>query len=227
MIKGDLRKKQILETAEKLFTEKGYQTTSVQDILDELGLSKGSFYHHFESKELVLRTICEQRARATADRLQHSAGGDGVERLNALLRSMIPFTEEGLAFLSMLQPVFLLPEGKSVLTGYQEALKSMWLEPTRAALEQMILEGSGYSPYPEKTAEIILDLVNDLWAGLSREILKGKQQTTQSLAAALLSQVEPYRAAVENLMTAPYGSVTLVETTDLVKTAEALRQKQD
>ena len=129
--------------------------------------------------------------------------------------------------MSMLQPVFLLPEGKSVLTGYQEALKSMWLEPTRAALEQMILEGSGYSPYPEKTAEIILDLVNDLWAGLSREILKGKQQTTQSLTAALLSQVEPYRAAVENLMTAPYGSVSLVETTDLVKTAEALRQKQD
>ena len=54
MIKGDLRKKQILETAEALFTERGYEKTGVQDILDQLHLSKGSFYHHFESKELVL-----------------------------------------------------------------------------------------------------------------------------------------------------------------------------
>ena len=66
MIKGDLRKKQILETAEELFTMKGYEATGVQDILDRLHLSKGSFYHHFESKELVLQTICENRAAKAA-----------------------------------------------------------------------------------------------------------------------------------------------------------------
>ena len=45
MLKGDLRKKQILETAEKMFCRDGYEKTSVQDILDVLHLSKGSFYH--------------------------------------------------------------------------------------------------------------------------------------------------------------------------------------
>ena len=68
MIKGDLRKKQILDTAEALFAERGYEETGVQDILDVLHLSKGSFYHHFESKEQVLQRICENRAQAAAER---------------------------------------------------------------------------------------------------------------------------------------------------------------
>lgn len=50
MKKGDARRQQILETAERLFYQNGYENTSVQAILDEMNLSKGGFYHHFESK---------------------------------------------------------------------------------------------------------------------------------------------------------------------------------
>ena len=45
MKKGDLRRGQILDTAEKLFFEQGYDRTSIQHILDALGLSKGGFDH--------------------------------------------------------------------------------------------------------------------------------------------------------------------------------------
>ena len=61
MKKGDDRKQMILETAERLFYEKGYEATSVQDILDALKLSKGGFYHHFESKLSLLEAIVEQK----------------------------------------------------------------------------------------------------------------------------------------------------------------------
>ena len=44
-------KKLIIETAGRLFLEKGYEHTSIQDIIDNLGgLSKGAIYHHFKSK---------------------------------------------------------------------------------------------------------------------------------------------------------------------------------
>ena len=42
----------ILTTASKLFLEKGYEKTSLQDIIRETGLSKGAIYHHFSSKDL-------------------------------------------------------------------------------------------------------------------------------------------------------------------------------
>ncbi len=50
----------ILEEAAKLFTEKGYETTSVQDIAQATGLSKAALYHHFRSKEEVLYEISLQ-----------------------------------------------------------------------------------------------------------------------------------------------------------------------
>ena len=54
MKKGELRKDSILKTAEKLFFERGFDETSIQDILDVLSISKGGFYHYFESKIALL-----------------------------------------------------------------------------------------------------------------------------------------------------------------------------
>ncbi|MBQ3425020.1 MAG: TetR/AcrR family transcriptional regulator, partial [Clostridia bacterium] len=88
MKKGEIRREQILDAAEKLFFEKGYDRTSVQDILDALGMSKGGFYHYFDAKDSVLKAVNERRARARFDRLSsdlHTSGRSPVEKLNLLL----------------------------------------------------------------------------------------------------------------------------------------------
>jgi AcrR family transcriptional regulator len=51
------RKIQFIETAMKLFAEKGYHSTSIQDIVEAWGISKGAFYHHFSSKEDLMLSI--------------------------------------------------------------------------------------------------------------------------------------------------------------------------
>ena len=218
MIKGDLRKKQILETAESLFTERGYEKTGVQDILDVLHLSKGSFYHHFVSKEQVLQQICEQRAVRAAERLRQMSFASGVEQMDALLRGMIPFQGEGLTFLKMILPIFVLPEGKSVVAAYQEALKRNWIDGAEEALLRMIREGTAYTFYPRKTAEMALDLVNALWAEIGQAIILAEKRTREPVAAGeLLAMTEPYRPAIENLFSAPYGSLELIRLEDLKK----------
>ena len=55
----------IIVTAARLFVEKGYEQTSVQDILDATGLSKGGLYHHFKSKEQILDPVREQAVSGT------------------------------------------------------------------------------------------------------------------------------------------------------------------
>lgn len=48
----------ILKAAQKLFLEKGYDNTTIQDIVDELGgLTKGAIYHHFKSKEDIMDAL--------------------------------------------------------------------------------------------------------------------------------------------------------------------------
>lgn len=51
----------ILDVAGRLFMEKGYEHTSIQDIIDNLGgLSKGAIYHHFKSKEEILDAVTDR-----------------------------------------------------------------------------------------------------------------------------------------------------------------------
>lgn len=53
--------KLILDTATRLFTEKGYEKTTIQDIVNELdGLSRGAIYHHFASKEAIVDGVIKR-----------------------------------------------------------------------------------------------------------------------------------------------------------------------
>lgn len=53
----DERRNEILDTAEKLFYTKGYTRTTINDILNEIGIAKGTFYYYFKSKEEVMHAI--------------------------------------------------------------------------------------------------------------------------------------------------------------------------
>lgn len=57
---GTATRHRILEEAARLFTEKGYEATSVQELAEALGLSKAALYHHFPSKEEILYEISQE-----------------------------------------------------------------------------------------------------------------------------------------------------------------------
>ena len=58
-IQPELTKANILAVSEKLFIEKGYEKTTTQEIVDLTGLSKGTIFHHFKSKEAILVGVLE------------------------------------------------------------------------------------------------------------------------------------------------------------------------
>lgn len=70
----EVRRREIVDAAIRLFAYKGYSSTTVNDILESVGIAKGTFYHHFKSKEEVMRAVVLQiveqnmeRAEAIAD----------------------------------------------------------------------------------------------------------------------------------------------------------------
>lgn len=54
------RKNEILDAAERLFGTKGFDQTSTNDILDEIGIARGTLYYHFKSKEEILDAVIER-----------------------------------------------------------------------------------------------------------------------------------------------------------------------
>jgi len=59
-MKGDLRKKQIIDSAKKLFSQRGYYETHVESILREAKIGKGTFYLYFKNKEDLFITILDE-----------------------------------------------------------------------------------------------------------------------------------------------------------------------
>jgi AcrR family transcriptional regulator len=82
-----VRRAEILTHAVNLFFSKGYDATTVDDILESVGISKGAFYHHFESKEELLEAFTEAIAKSIATHASFLLAEDCGEcaRLNRFL----------------------------------------------------------------------------------------------------------------------------------------------
>jgi TetR/AcrR family transcriptional regulator, cholesterol catabolism regulator len=84
---GDSRQ-EILRTAARLFQQRGYDATSMNDVAAALKLSKGGLYHHFQSKDEILFEIMNHAMELTQERVINPVRGiaDAQERLRALIR---------------------------------------------------------------------------------------------------------------------------------------------
>ncbi len=81
-------RQEILRTAARLFQQRGYDATSMNDVAAALKLSKGGLYHHFQSKDEILFEIMAHAMEITEERVLNPVRGidDPEERLRALIR---------------------------------------------------------------------------------------------------------------------------------------------
>lgn len=153
----------ILDTAYRLFTEKGYERTSIQDIIDNLGgLSKGAIYHHFKSKEEIVVAVMErmtEKSNRMLAKIAERPGLTGLEKLRAIFwESLIrPEQDELISAAPNFydDPKLLF----GLLHGTVEDAAPNYLLPI---LRQGIEDGSIQTDYPEQLAELIL-LASNIW----------------------------------------------------------------
>jgi AcrR family transcriptional regulator len=81
-------RQEILRTAARLFQQRGYDATSMNDVAAALKLSKGGLYHHFQSKDEILFEIMDHAMQITQERVLNPVRGiaDPADRLRALIR---------------------------------------------------------------------------------------------------------------------------------------------
>jgi AcrR family transcriptional regulator len=81
-------RQEILRTAARLFQQRGYDATSMNDVAAALKLSKGGLYHHFQSKDEILYEIMNHAMEITQERVLNPVRSiaDPEERLRTLIR---------------------------------------------------------------------------------------------------------------------------------------------
>ena len=88
----EVRKQEIIDTALKLFGEKGYEKTSITDIAKAIGVAQGLCYRYFPSKEALFDSAIEQYANVLVEQMG-SSGIDGHKTLRQIIENM-PITVE-------------------------------------------------------------------------------------------------------------------------------------
>lgn len=79
-LKGEQTRDTILSAARKLFKDNGYHNTSVYDLFDRAGITKGAFYHHWRTKEDLALTLLEEMKVAYQNRIFSILDGPGSAR---------------------------------------------------------------------------------------------------------------------------------------------------
>ena len=152
--------KLILDAATHLFVEKGYDATSLQDIINETNLSKGAIYHHFSSKEEIFEAIFhrigEENTTALA-KVRDDKSLNGLEKLRAIFKAALFNSNQSLMLTVtpclLDNPRFLAMQ----IAQLYQIVAPKFIQPI---LQQGIDDGSIQAANPGELAEAIMVLSN-------------------------------------------------------------------
>ena len=156
----------ILDVSMELFLEKGYEHTSIQDIVNNLGgLSKGAIYHHFKSKEDILDGVMNKLYQNNANETDHlrqlekNKNMTGLQKLQSLFTTALESPRQDDMF--QMAPDFLKnPQMLAMqLEGIYKESVPHFVQPI---IEEGVVDGSIKTDYPKELAEMILLLIN-IW----------------------------------------------------------------
>lgn len=166
------RQREILDVAQRLFFEEGYEATSVQRIIDTLHLSKGAFYHHFESKEAVLEALIDRlvgQGLDAARALLDQPGLSPVQRLDAFFSATRRLRGDRAPMLRRLIPVLWMDDNLRLRDRMQERTIEETVPVLAALIEEGRTAGDVDCADPEGAAEMLLrigTMINDAIARL-------------------------------------------------------------
>ena len=152
----------ILDTASRLFFQQGYDRTTLQDIINATGLSKGAIYHHFSSKEAILVAVVDQIGEYNSTvlaQVRDRKGLTGAEKLREVFRTSLQLSFQG-RVLNMLP--YLIENPKFMALQMQSILYEASPDYILPILQEGLADGSIQTEYPEQLSEVLL-ILSDLW----------------------------------------------------------------
>jgi TetR/AcrR family transcriptional regulator, transcriptional repressor for nem operon len=206
------RRSEILDAAQKLIYTRGYEQMTIQDILDGLHISKGAFYHYFDSKQALLEALTARLMDEAVDILapiRDDPGRNAIEKLNAYFDTGMRWkTAQKDYMLALLRGWYsddnaivrqkLITEGYSHITPFIESI-----------LVQGVEEGLLSTPYPRQTAQVVIAVMTnmgDAMAGMLMTCPPGCVDMEQVDA-----MVKAYTGGLERMLGAAEGSFKLID----------------
>jgi AcrR family transcriptional regulator len=208
----DERRSELIAYAQKLFYSKGYESTSVRDIVDEIGVAKGTFYYYFDSKTAVLEAVVDELIAQAQAILQEIVADETLAAIPKWIQAFqvvgnwkIERKDEWIALLRLLQ------KDENVLLQYK-----MWMQATQVLspelakiIAQGVEEGVFETESIQDAVEIALAIARGVRDTIYDTLLNPNRYDDP--AALAWRKITAVQTAIERVLGAPPGSLPIID----------------
>lgn len=206
------RRNEILDAALQLVYTKGYEAMTVQDILDHLGISKGAFYHYFDSKPQLLEAL--------VDRLQTEAESvvlpvvtdpslNAVEKLHSWFRSAYEWKTDRRDMMIALLRIWYADENAIVRDKMLTARGRRFMVHLTEIVRQGVCEGVFSPIQPEYAGEVLIFIFLGMGETFSRLLLAYEAGEVEM--PYIEGCLSAFTEAIERILGAPRGLLQLFD----------------
>jgi len=207
-----VRRDAFVDAAQRLMQAKGYEQMSIQDVLAEVGASRGAFYHYFDSKAALLEAVVTRivdAALASVTPLTEDPAVGALAKLEGLFGGIAQWKLERTDLMLELTRVWLSDENTLMRYKLWQHLMLRLAPLLASILRQGGDEGVFAVGSPDDTARVMVALLHGL-NDLAVRTFIGRGEGGASLAD-VEAMVAAYVEAMERILGVPAGTLTLVD----------------
>lgn len=182
---AEVRKNEILDAAERLFGTKGFDGTSTHDILNAVGIARGTLYYHFKSKEDILDAMIDRMTGRLVQDAAEIAADKAVPVLQRLTEMMLALNVQGNLGREIMAQVH-KPQNALMHQKMREHLLGEITPIVTDLLEEGMAQGICRTDYPAEVAEMTLLYSNTAFDTL----IKYDEEERQRKIAAFIYNLE-------------------------------------
>ncbi|MCI2422255.1 TetR/AcrR family transcriptional regulator [Saccharopolyspora sp. K220] len=205
------RRGEFLDAFQRLVATKGYEKASTQDVLSEVGASRGSLYHYFGSKRELLDALVERSVAASVSQLGELIADDSLsatDKLNRFFASLADWKTQRREV--VVEAMRIRRSDENALVN--QAMRTMSVERIAPLLAEIVERGvrekAFTTAHPAQTGRILIGLIGDLDAALFDLFFAVESGAAEH--AEVERTVAAYTSAFERVLGAADGTITLV-----------------
>ncbi len=163
-----VRRNEILDAAEQLFVTKGFDATSTNDILEKVGIARGTLYYHFKSKEEILDAMISRLSDSLIQKAAAIAANKEVPVLERITQTMLALNVDSELGAEIMEQVH-KPQNALMHQKMQEGLIRGVVPIVSGLIEEGIGQGLCQTEYPSEAAEMLLIYSNTVFDHLAED----------------------------------------------------------
>lgn len=162
MKKAEERRNEILDAADELFTQKGFDGTSTNNILEKVGIARGTLYYHFKSKEDIMDALIERYTETMLTRARAVAADNSIAVNERILRVVMALNMQQANGQEIMEHIH-KPQNALMHRKIQQVVINQVPPLLTGIIREGIEQGIYHTPYPYECMEMIVAYTNTVF----------------------------------------------------------------